>query len=69
METLDWTLIAPLLIVQVLLIFIALIDWMKQKKTKGPRILWLFIIIFVSVLGPVLYFILGKTCGDMSREK
>ncbi|HLS23588.1 MAG TPA: PLD nuclease N-terminal domain-containing protein [Pseudogracilibacillus sp.] len=60
METLDWTLIAPLLIVQVLLIFIALIDWMKQKKTKGPRILWLFIIIFVSVLGPVLYFILGK---------
>lgn len=56
----DSPIIAPLLIVQVLLTFFALIDWIKQENTRGPKMLWLFIIIFVATLGPVLYFIIGK---------
>lgn len=59
-EAINWSLIAPLLIIQILLTFFALIDWIKQEETRGPKILWLFIIIFVSMLGPVLYFVIGK---------
>ncbi|HZW67639.1 MAG TPA: PLD nuclease N-terminal domain-containing protein [Pseudogracilibacillus sp.] len=59
-ETINWSLIAPLLIIQALLTFFALIDWVKQEETRGPKILWLFIILFVSMLGPVLYFVIGK---------
>lgn len=49
-----------LLVVQVLLTFFALIDWVKQEETRGPKMMWLFIIILVSMLGPVLYFVIGK---------
>jgi len=59
-ETINWSLIAPLLIIQALLTFFALIDWVKQEETRGPKILWLFIILFISMLGPVLYFVIGK---------
>lgn len=59
-ETINWAIIAPLLVVQVILTLTALIDWIKQEHTRGPKILWLLIILFISMLGPVLYFIIGK---------
>jgi len=59
-ETINWAIIAPLLVVQIILTLIALIDWIKQENTRGPKMLWLFIILFISMLGPVLYFVLGK---------
>jgi len=59
-ETINWSLIAPLLVIQAILTLSALIDWIKQEHTRGPKMLWLFIILFVSMLGPVLYFVIGK---------
>ena len=53
-------LIVPLLIIQVTLMVIALLDLRKQAKTRGPRQLWLLIIIFVNLIGPILYFVVGK---------
>ncbi len=60
MDSVDFALLAPLLFIQILLIVLALIDWRKQEVTRGPKLLWLLIILFVSILGPVLYFLLGK---------
>lgn len=59
-QSINWALIAPLLIVQLILLVLALVDWMKQENTRGPRLLWLFIILFVNILGPILYFLFGK---------
>lgn len=52
--------LVSLIIIQVALTFFALIDWVKQDETRGPKLLWLFIILFISLLGPVLYFVIGK---------
>lgn len=60
MDSVDFALLAPLLFIQIFLIVLALIDWRKQEVTRGPKLLWLLIILFVSILGPVLYFLLGK---------
>lgn len=64
METLfaeiNWAIIMPLLVIQAILIVIAGIDWIRSDRTNGPKWMWLFIILLISVIGPVLYFIIGR---------
>lgn len=57
---LNWALIAPLFFVQFILMIVALIDLIKIKKTNGPKWLWVIVVLFVSTLGPILYFIIGR---------
>lgn len=52
--------IAPLIIIEMVLALVALIAWVKTEHTNGPKWLWLIIILFVSVLGPILFFIFGR---------
>ncbi len=51
----------PLLLLQLGLTIAALVDWARRKHTRGPRWLWLVIILGVSTIGPVIYFLLGRT--------
>ena len=53
-------LIAPLVIIQLTLVVIALIDLNKRPATRGPRWLWVLIILFVNLIGPLLYFVVGR---------
>ncbi|MFJ7650098.1 PLDc N-terminal domain-containing protein [Lysinibacillus sp. NPDC097279] len=55
-----WAVIAPIIGVQFILMIIALIDLRKIHATNGPKILWVFIILFINLLGPVAYFIAGR---------
>lgn len=50
----------PLIIIQFILLAIALVDLFKQENTRGPKLAWLFIIIFINIIGPILYFIFGR---------
>jgi len=52
--------IAPFLVIQFILIIVALIDWIKTEETNGPKWIWLPIILFISLLGPIVYFIFGR---------
>ena len=56
----NWAIITPLLIIQGILIIISLIDLVRTDQTNGPKWMWLLIIIFISMLGPVLYFVIGR---------
>lgn len=40
----------------------ALIDWVKRpaEQIRGNRILWLILLAFVNIVGPVLYLTLGR---------
>ncbi|WP_336606101.1 PLD nuclease N-terminal domain-containing protein [Heyndrickxia oleronia] len=38
----------------------ALLSLVKQQNTKGSKWLWAVIIIFVNLLGPVIYFVFGR---------
>lgn len=60
LDTINWALLAPLIIIQFLLIVVALVDWVKQSNTRGPKWLWLIIILFISMFGPILYFLFGR---------
>ena len=55
-----WAIIAPLLVVQFILLIVALVDLLKIHATNGPKILWVFIILFISLFGPIAYFIVGR---------
>lgn len=45
-----------ILIIDIVVIF----DIMKSRKDTEKKILWIVAVIFLPVLGPVLYYFLGK---------
>ncbi|NYE04629.1 ABC-type iron transport system FetAB permease component [Bacillus niacini] len=60
LEGLNWGLIAPLFIIQLILLIVSFVDLSRIEKTNGPKLLWVFIIIFVTIIGPILYFVIGR---------
>jgi hypothetical protein len=60
LANIPWGLVAPLLIIQLILLIVALVDLTRTEKTNGPKILWVFIILFVNIIGPILYFVIGR---------
>ena len=60
MENINFVLIAPLFIIQLILMIVALLDLRKVHATNGPKWIWVLIILFVSTLGPIIYFIAGR---------
>lgn len=62
--TIDWPrylpLILPIVALQLILLIAALRDIMKRKSTHGSRQMWIFIVVFINILGPVLYFVFGR---------
>ena len=53
-------LIIPLILIQLGLMIAALVDVAKREKTRGPKWMWVLIIIFGELLGPIIYFVLGR---------
>ncbi len=52
--------LAPIMILQLILMITALISCIRQEQTRGPKWLWVLIIIFVNLIGPIVYFIIGR---------
>ncbi|MCH7323776.1 PLD nuclease N-terminal domain-containing protein [Solibacillus sp. MA9] len=55
-----WGLIAPLLVLQFILAIVAIIDIVRIHDTRGPKWMWILISLFISTLGPIAYFIVGR---------
>ncbi|MCL2280782.1 PLDc N-terminal domain-containing protein [Candidatus Saccharibacteria bacterium] len=65
METLSeyWPFLIPLIVIQFGLLAAALIHVFRHNKYRvGNRVLWVIVCLCTSVIGPVLYFVIGK--GD-----
>jgi hypothetical protein len=60
LQGLNWGLLAPLFIIQLILLIVSLVDLSRIEKTNGPKLLWVFVIIFVNIIGPILYFVIGR---------
>lgn len=60
LQGISWGVIAPIFVIQLILLIIALIDLSKINQTNGPKWLWAIIIIFVNILGPIIYFVFGR---------
>lgn len=53
--------IIPLIVLQFGLMIAALVSIFKHKTYKtGSRAVWVVITLLVSIVGPILYFVLGK---------
>ena len=54
-------LILPLILINLVLIFICLKDLFKREKVTGNnKWLWAGIIIFIQIFGSILYLVLGR---------
>jgi len=55
--------IVPILLVEWGLLITALIHVIKHKKYRfGNQVMWIVIVVLLQILGPILYFTIGR--GD-----
>jgi hypothetical protein len=59
-STVDWRLLLPVIVVQLLLLAVALIDCIRAERTRGAKWIWILVIVLLQLIGPVLYFVFGK---------
>lgn len=59
-KEIPWGVITPLLVIQFILVVVALVSLIRVTATRGPKWMWVLIILFISLLGPVLYFVVGR---------
>lgn len=50
----------PLFIIQLALIATALFDLVKRDTTRGPKWVWVIVILFINIIGPIVYFVVGR---------
>lgn len=53
-------LLIPVIIIEIILLVVALLDLIKQPVTRGPKWVWALVIVFVNIMGPIVYFIFGR---------
>jgi hypothetical protein len=55
-------LLTPIIIVELVLIIVALRDLIRPERTVrgNSKLLWGIVIVFISLLGPILYFVVGR---------
>jgi len=54
----------PLLLVSLALTITAIVSIAKKPNPWNEKILWLLIVVFLDVIGPVIYFVLGSGMLD-----
>ena len=60
LANINWALIAPLFVVQVILAIVALIDIARIHATNGPKWVWVIVVLVINTIGPIVYFIFGR---------
>ena len=51
----------PVVLIELVLLLITLMDLVKREYVRGGnKIVWVLVIIFISMIGPILYLIIGQ---------
>ena len=53
-------LLIPVVLIQLGLMIAALVDLLRREQTRGPKWAWVLVILFVNMIGPIIYFIAGR---------
>jgi hypothetical protein len=53
-------LLIPILLIELGLMIAALVDLIKRPETRGPKWLWIVVIVFVNLIGPIIYFLVAR---------
>jgi hypothetical protein len=61
--SLFFALVLPLVLVELVLIIVALRDLLQPERRVrgGAKWVWVLVIVFVQLLGPILYLTIGRT--------
>lgn len=54
----------PILIVISVLVITALVNLIKKQVPFTQKIIWLIIILFINIIGPIIYFVIGSRILD-----
>lgn len=52
--------LAPIIVAQLILMIIAIVMCVKAEETRGPKVMWILIIIFANLVGPIAFFLFGR---------
>jgi len=50
----------PVILLQLALMAFALLDLIRREKTRGPKWLWVLVIVLGELLGPIAYLLIGR---------
>lgn len=53
-------LLIPIIVLELGLMAFALIDLNKRTATRGPKWVWIGVIVLLNLIGPILYFLFGR---------
>jgi len=53
-------LIIPIALLELGLMIAALVDVIRREKTKGPKWVWIIVVVVFNLFGPIAYFIFGR---------
>lgn len=55
-------LLVPIVVIQLGLMAAALYDLEKSERTVrgGSKLVWVLVIVFLNIVGPILYFVAGR---------
>ena len=55
-------LLVPIVAIQIGLMIAALVDLERSERRVrgGSKVVWALVIVFVNILGPILYFVAGR---------
>ena len=52
----------PLFLIQLALMITALVHILRHDTYKvGSKVIWIIIVLFVNIIGPILYFTIGRS--------
>lgn len=56
------SLLLPLAALELILLVVALVDLIRREpeRVNGSKLVWALIIVLISTIGPICYFILGR---------
>jgi uncharacterized membrane protein YhaH (DUF805 family) len=64
---LDLSTVLFAIVVPLALFVVALIDMVKRQFHDGvTKIIWAFVVLFVPLLGPILYLVVGRKQGTIT---
>ena len=53
-------LLIPIVLLELGLMTFALIDLTKQTSTRGPKWVWILVIVLFNLIGPIAYLLFGR---------
>jgi hypothetical protein len=53
-------LLVPVVLIEFGLMITALVDLIRRPQTRGPKWVWVLVIVLINFIGPIIYFVAGR---------